>query len=130
MKPDSENLQKVFEYTNFFLNVGNYIVPAQQEGLVGEVVQIRGEESLKTYFGQAQDLPLPKKCRGKPCASPSIILNLDLDFFEPALDYIDFELKKQVILDIARKADLITVCTSPYFIDQDRAIEVFRKIFD
>jgi len=31
LRPDSENLQKVFEYTNFFLNVGNYIVPAEKE---------------------------------------------------------------------------------------------------
>jgi hypothetical protein len=56
-------------------------------------------------------------------------LNLDLDFFEPELDYIDYELKKRVILDIAQKADLITVCTSPYFIHQKRALRVFRDIF-
>jgi hypothetical protein len=60
----------------------------------------------------------------------SIILNLDLDFFEPELDYIDYELKKQVILDIAKNADLITVCTSPYFINQEMALEVFRDLFN
>jgi len=49
LKPESENMQKVFEYTNFFLNVGNYIIPAQKEGLIGEVVQIRSEEALKEY---------------------------------------------------------------------------------
>ncbi len=31
LKPDSQDLQKVFEYTNFFLNVGNFIVPAMKE---------------------------------------------------------------------------------------------------
>ena len=31
--------------------------------------------------------------------------------------------------DIAKKADLITVCTSPYFINQERALEVFRDMF-
>ena len=31
-----------------------------------------------------------------------------------------------MILDIAQKADFITVCTSPYFIEQNRALEVFR----
>jgi len=31
LKPDSRDLQKVFEYTNFFLNVGNYIIPAEKE---------------------------------------------------------------------------------------------------
>ena len=34
MKPDSQDLQKVFEYTNFTLNVGNYIIPAEKEGLI------------------------------------------------------------------------------------------------
>jgi hypothetical protein len=34
MKADSQDLQKVFEYTNFFLNVGNYIIPAEKEGLI------------------------------------------------------------------------------------------------
>jgi hypothetical protein len=52
-----------------------------------------------------------------------------LDFFEPELDFIDYNLKKQVILDIAQKADLITVCTSPYFINQERALEVFKDVF-
>jgi len=58
-----------------------------------------------------------------------IILNLDLDFFQPDLDFIDYELKKKVILDIAEKADVITVSTSPFFIDQKLAIKVFKDLF-
>ena len=124
LKPDSHDLQKVFDYTNFTLNVGNYIIPAEREWLIWETIQIRGEEALQNYM---------VKSRGAPCGYPgpqSIILNLDLDFFEPELDFIDYDLKKQVILDVAQKADLITVCTSPYFIDQERALKVFRDIFD
>jgi hypothetical protein len=59
----------------------------------------------------------------------NIILNLDLDFFEPELDYIDYELKKKVILDIASKAKVITVATSPFFINQELALKVFRDLF-
>jgi len=33
-KTDSQNLQKIFEYANFELNVGNYIIPAQKEGII------------------------------------------------------------------------------------------------
>ncbi|MBT3726893.1 hypothetical protein HOG21_04250 [bacterium] len=58
-----------------------------------------------------------------------MVLNLDLDFFQPDLDYIDYELKKKVILDIAKKADIITVSTSPFFIDQNLAVKVFKDIF-
>ena len=121
MKPDSEDLQKVFEYTNFTLNVGNYIIPAEKEWLIWETIQIRGQNALDEYnwwryFHLESD-------------GRSIILNLDLDFFEPELDFIDYNLKKQVILDVAKKANLITVCTSPYFIDQKRALKVFKDIF-
>lgn len=59
-----------------------------------------------------------------------MILNLDLDFFSPELDYIDFEDKKHFIRYFASQSDLITVATSPFFIDQERAIEMFRKVFD
>ncbi len=172
LKPESEDIQQVFEYTNFFLNVGNYIVPAQKEGLIGEVVQIRSESALREYLNSSRHLSPTLPCFNFEIVAPlcfslvscqereqesksaasfpfegkefkievlceqecdnwrSIILNLDLDFFEPELDFIDYDLKKRVILDIARKADLITVCTSPYFIDQERALRVFRDLFD
>jgi hypothetical protein len=38
-------------------------------------------------------------------------------------------LKKKVILDIAEKASIITVSSSPFFIDQKLAIKVFKDIF-
>jgi hypothetical protein len=45
------------------------------------------------------------------------------------LDYINYELKKKFILDIAKKADVITVATSPFFVNQELALEVFKEIF-
>lgn len=116
----SENpeLQEVFDYTNFTVNVGNYIVPALKTWIISEVVQIRNESNLEDYF--SYDFENEKR---------DIILNLDLDFFEPELDYIDYELKKKVILDIAKKAKVITVATSPFFINQELALKVFRDLF-
>lgn len=147
LKPDSWDLQKVFHYTNFCLNVGNYIVPAQREGLIGEVIQIRSEVALREY--RENNVVIPAKaginkidkvlCRSDRFLlsqewrdlweKRTIILNLDLDFFSPGLDDIDYNLKKEVILDIANTADIITVCTSPFFIDQERAVEMFRDVF-
>lgn len=121
MKPDSQNLQKVFDFTNFTLNVGNYIIPAEKEWLIWDTIQIRWQDALERYNSWEF-----KKYEQE---GRTIILNLDLDFFEPELDFIDYDTKKQVILDIAEKADLITVCTSPYFINQERALRVFRDIF-
>ena len=110
-----QDLWEVFSYTNFVLNVWDYIIPAQKDGLIGEVVQIRSETNIL----EQQRIPLKTPC----------ILNLDLDFFEPNLDYIDYSLKKDYILDIAQNCSLITVATSPYFIDQELALRVFRDIF-
>lgn len=115
-KEDSNDLQKVFCYTNFDLNVGNYIIPAIETWLIQEVIQIRNEHNLFEYdFGYQH--------------SRDIILNLDLDFFEPELDFIDYDLKKKVILDIAKRSKVITVATSPFFIDQSLALKVFFDLF-
>lgn len=119
LKPESEDLNKVFEYTNFSeVNVGNYIIPAQKEGIISEITQIRNEENLLSYLENKKE------------EKDWIILNLDLDFFQPDLDFIDYELKKKVVLDIAKKASLITVATSPFFIDQSLALKVFKDLFD
>jgi hypothetical protein len=59
----------------------------------------------------------------------NIILNLDLDFFAPEMDYIDYNTKKEMILHIASQSKLITVASSPFFIDQNLAVKVFQDIF-
>ena len=118
-KSDSKNLEKVFDFTNFVLNVWDYIIPAQKEGIIENVVQIRNTKNLEDYLQNFSN----KKNNSK------IILNLDLDFFASELDFIDFELKKKVILDAFEKSSYVTVCTSPFFVDQGLAVEKFKEIF-
>ncbi len=122
-KIDLKNQEKIFKYTNQVLNVWNYIIPAKKDWLIKEVIQIRSENELKKFS------PLIKEERGILKNDKSIILNLDLDFFEPKLDYINYNLKKEVILEITKKASLITVATSPFFIGQNLALKVFRDLF-
>lgn len=117
LKPDSLDLNKVKDYTNNVLNVWNYIVPALEEGIISEIIQIRSEYDLQEYIDTKHSI------------SNNIILNLDLDFFAPELNYIPFELKKKVVLDIAKKAKVITIATSPFFVEQELAISVFKEIF-
>lgn len=118
-KSDSKSLEKVFDFTNFVLNVWDYIIPAQKEGIIENIVQIRNTKNLEDYLQNFSN----KKNNSK------IILNLDLDFFASELDFIDFELKKEVILDAFEKASYVTVCTSPFFVDQGLAVEKFKEIF-
>lgn len=117
LKPDSEDLQKVFQFTNNVLNVGDYIIPAQEEWIIWDIIQIRNSFNVEEYL------------KNKDNYRGNIILNLDLDFFQPDLDYIDYEFKKEVVLDAAKKASVITVATSPFFINQVLAVKVFKDIF-
>ena len=146
LKPESEDLQKVFDFTNNVLNVGDYIIPAQEEWIIWDIIQIRNEMNLVDYLTLSQPSPLEEKEQEQKKVasfspkgeriqewgqnnSPQIILNLDLDFFQPDLDFIDYDLKKKVILDASNKASVITVATSPFFINQELAIKVFKDIF-
>ena len=123
IKLEKTDLKSIFEYTNFSkINVGNYIVPAEKQWLIWKTIQIRNTKNLEDYLKN----PLTPFSGGK---RRNIILNLDLDFFQPGLNFIDYELKKKVILDIAKKASIITVSTSPFFIDQELAIKVFKDLF-
>lgn len=120
-----KDLERIFEYTNY-VDVWNYIIPAIHDWLIKEMHQIRSESELDTLA------PLIKgELKGDSIlhSQNSIILNLDLDFFQPKLDYIDYNLKKEVIQKLIKKASLITVATSPFFIDQDLALKVLRDLF-
>lgn len=112
---EGKSLEEVFDYTNFELNVGNYIVPAQKSGLVGEVQFVTSELAMEDRSFVA---------RGNK------ILNIDLDFFAPELDYIDFSKAKQFIKEHLPTTSLITVATSPFFIDQGRAIDILAKLLE
>lgn len=93
--------------------------PSSKRGNYREYVQIRNTKNLEDYLQNFSN----RKNNSK------IILNLDLDFFASELDFIDFELKKKVILDVFEKASYVTVCTSPFFVDQGLAVEKFKEIF-
>jgi hypothetical protein len=117
---DGAWLKKIFDYTNSVLNVGNYIVPAIEDGLVGKVISITSEGKLNdnTIEGAQTFAHLRDK--------PSLILNIDLDFWAPEMDYIDPTLKTQKTKEWMAIADFITIATSPFFIEQKRAIEVLK----
>lgn len=110
---DSANLEEVFRYTNYDVNVGNYIVPAMEQGLIGEVVSVTSEVALE------DERFMDEKNK---------ILNIDLDFFAPELSYIDFEKAADFIRRHAETAALVTVSTSPFFIEPSLALQKLKEI--
>lgn len=115
LKIKKEFLNVVYEYTNNILNVGNYIKPAIESWIINEIIQVQSEWQL-------EDLINYKK-------NNSTILNLDLDFFSDEMDYIPYNKKKEIIRKISLNCQLITIATSPFFINQQKAIKTCLDIF-
>lgn len=124
-REDSMNPEKVFAYTNSVLNVGNFIPAAQHIGLVKEIIFLDSEYSL---LALKEQLLLPENDGGIP--SKNLILDIDLDFFAPDSDYIGNDLKLQIIEKLVPMASVITFATSPYFIEQSRALRFLKQISD
>lgn len=116
------SLKEAFEYTNFSLNVWNYIIPAIRTWLIKKDFQIRSEEDIRNFLIKKDEL-------FKEFYS-NIILNIDLDFFAPELDYIDYNIKRDIIKECIKYSNIITVSTSPFFIDGKKALDVFMDIFN
>jgi len=110
----------VFEYTNSVLNVGNFIPAAVETGLVKKVVNIDSADSMENL-----DYSLIEGGHGE---HHDLIFDLDLDFFAPEMDYLDNALKLRLIKNISEKSAMITIATSPFFIDPGLSLQWLRKI--
>ncbi len=109
------DLEYIWEFSNFSCNVGNYIKPGIKNSLIWSMIRIENEYAIDQYMNYT----VPENS----------ILNLDLDFFAPEMDFIEEWKKLQCIRNLLPQVQLITIATSPYFIDQARAIEKLKLIF-
>lgn len=114
-KMDGDNpvdLDQVFEYTNFVLNVGNFIKPALAMGVFSGVHNIDSRSSFEA--------PLPGE----------FVLDIDADIFSDDMAYIDHHYKMEKIKGYIDRAKLITIASSPFFMEQDKAIGVIKDLLD
>lgn len=105
-----------WEFTNFCCNVGNYILPTLDVWIVWKIIRIENNHEVEKY----SDYTPPKNS----------ILNIDLDFFAPEMDFIDEVKKLKLIRNLLPKVRCITIATSPYFIEQELAIAKLHTIFE
>lgn len=109
--------QKAVEhYVNTQLNVGNFLPPALECGLAQTLFHIGDDYAIDHFDSEA-------------IREKNVILDLDLDFFAPEMEYIDNKTKIEFIQSIAARADLITVATSPFFIEQRLALMFLTELF-
>lgn len=109
---DAMDIPELFQYTNYDLNVGNFIQPALAAGLFSGVEIIDHAAAFDRSFEEAS------------------VLDIDVDIFSDDMAYIPADNKMTFIKDCIRSANIITVATSPYFIDQETAISLVKMMFD
>ncbi len=107
--------QYAWEFTNYDCNVGNYIIPAIESGLISHMIRIENEFQIDEYMNY-----IPKK---------NSILNIDLDIFSSELEYIPTEKTITLIKNLLAQVNYVTIATSPYFIEPWRAIEKIHELF-
>ncbi len=96
--------QEVFGFTTYACNVGNFLTSAKDAGIIEEYIQIRSEHALHTM----QPLNFHEY---------NYILDIDVDFWEGKTDQeikSDFTIIRKLVDNVC----LITIATSPYFMEQ------------
>ena len=107
-----ENLDDVFTYTNEVLNVGNFIQPALKKGIFSQAIIIDSSYGFDVEVDE------------------EYVLDIDLDIFSKDMDYIPYDFRIDKIKKLIENAKVITIATSPYFIEQDYAIKVLKELFN
>mgnify|MGYP003295144979 CR=1 FL=1 len=108
----------IFHFTNELCNVGNFIPPAIENHIISSQTQIRSYTSLK-------ELKINK--------NENFILDLDLDFClnwmnRDKIDENNVTLLINKFKEISPYATCITIATSPYFLNQEIAINIIEKL--
>ena len=100
----------LIDYTLKWVNVWNYLLPAQKF-FINQIYQVRVEPKL---FELTKDFVKWK------------ILNIDLDFWAPEMGTSLESLK--YLKELLFEAKLVLIATSPYFLEQNRAVELVKKL--
>jgi len=109
-----QNPEWIEDFVNEKTNVGNFITAAINNWIIDKVIQIRTDYALHHF-----DISTVQQ--------PNIIVDIDVDFREqksPQEMESDFEIIRNLVDNIC----LITIATSPYFMDQQKAIELVKNL--
>ena len=107
--------QEVMNFTNSGCNVGNFLTSTKDAWIIEGIIQIRSQYALHNI--ETLDFH-----------TYNYILDIDVDFREWKSDdemISDFEIIRKLVDNIS----LITIATSPYFIDHKKAIKIIKKLF-
>ncbi len=93
-------------------NVWNFIQPAIRSWLINQVEQINTEYKLLNFQTNEKDL----------------ILDIDLDFRAPEMSIEKYSETIEKTKNLISKSRVVTIATSPYFLDQNLAIKICKDL--
>jgi hypothetical protein len=97
------------------VNVGNFLRHALDTNLITWSTQINTEYSLLNFDYSTLELS-------------NYILDIDLDFRHPEMSIEQFEKTIQITKNLIKKAKIVTIATSPYFLNQNLALKLLRLL--
>lgn len=100
-----------------WVNVGNFIRYALDTNFIPSALQINTEYKFLTYNFSSFD-------------SIDFILDIDLDFRDPQMSIEQFDKTIQIIKLLIKKAKIVTIATSPYFLEQNLALSLINTIIN
>lgn len=126
-RPKESNAVLVEKYTNTDLTIADFIIPALATGLISEAVMVTGEERDGAGLFIWEDEKLVKKSPQLIIKNQQLttIVDIDLDYFSQGFEETKtLETTKYWI----EKADIITIATSPLFINQEKALALLKSL--
>jgi hypothetical protein len=88
-------------------------------------VRIKNEYDLNQTSGSYQSL---QTHTSQKSTNEDFILDIDLDFWAPGMG-TDLAKSIPLVQSLMREASLITIASSPYFLEQSYALELLKKLF-
>jgi len=133
------------EYTNSVLTIADFVVPALATGLISEALMVTWEDRhgvgiFSWHNNQLQKNkeeiinnkdrsfiknPQPWAFSFQLWAPNIIVVDIDLDYFSQGFDE---EKCMETVKYWIEKADIITIATSPLFIEQEEALRVLKSL--
>ncbi len=112
---DIQDMQDVERYTHQVLQIATFIQPALHHGLF---------EDVQYYVESSEfDQPLPDLLPGR-----QYVIDLDLDVFCDEMSHVQWKQKIEVMKHFLPQTCAITMATSPFFIDQQKAIDSAHRV--
>ena len=125
--PEESHEGIVEEYTNTDLTIADFIVPALATGLISEAVMVTGEDmsTSRSFVWEGEQLTKLPPGRKTNNEKLTTIVDIDLDYFSQGFDDEKTLTTTKYWIE---KADIITIATSPLFIDQEKALTVLKSL--